>query len=541
MKLHEVVADGLAQLGVTHLFGLIGDANLFMVNSFVASGKGRYIACNHEANAVLAAIGHSQVTGHTGVATITHGPALTNAATALTEAAKGGIPIVVICGDTAPGDLAHLQKTDQRALALATGAEFIELRYSHTALEDMERAFRKAAYERKPVVLNMRVDLQWEDCVPQTITFDFQDVIQGPASGPLLEEAVGMIASAKRPLILAGRACIGTEARDAIVKLAARIEAPLATTLKSQGLFEGHPFNIGICGNLSHPTATEVIMQSDCIVAFGASLSKYTTDNGAYTKGKRVIQIMPDTIETPRMEPPTLRLIGDIVGTTQAITDLLDLAEIPGSSATDTHLAERLEAEAAKFAIIPPAGATVPGTVDIVPALRKLNHALPRQRVLVADLGRFVFSAWRNLPVTHPRDLVFTSHFGAIGCGMGQAIGAAVTVDDRPTVLVAGDGGFLMSALGELSVLSREARDVVIILCNDGCYGAEHVQFVNRKIAPDLSMTAPPDFAAMARATGLDACTISDPTSLDAACIAIEKRCGPLLIDLRLDPNKIFK
>ncbi|WP_163851744.1 thiamine pyrophosphate-binding protein [Pseudooceanicola aestuarii] len=541
MNLHEVIADGLAQLGVSHLYGLIGDANLFMVNSYVATGTGRYIACNHEANAVLAAIGHAQVTGRTGVATITHGPALTNAATALAEAAKGGIPLVVLCGDTAPGDLQHIQNIDQREVVRATGAEFIDLRGPDTALTDLERAFRLAGHNRRPVVLNMRVDQQWAETEPQTIAFGLPEVTLAPASGPLLEEAVGMLASAKRPLILAGRACIDPDAREALIALADRIEAPLATTLKAQALFEGHPHNIGISGNLSHPTATEVIMQSDCILAFGASLSKYTTENGTYTKGKRVVQVLPDALETPRMDPPSIRLIGDIAGTAQAMTALLDLAEIPGSAAADTALAERLAAEATAQRVLPPAQPTAPGTVDIVPALRRLHQALPRRRVLVADLGRFVFSAWRNLPVTDPRDLVFTAHFGGIGCGMGQAIGAATAVDDRPTVLVAGDGGFLLSAMGELSALRREGADMVIILCNDGSYGAEHVQFTNRRIAPDLSMIAPPDFAAVARANGLEAVAVTDASSLDAACAAIGARRGPLLIDLRLDPEKVFK
>ncbi|MGI3171028.1 thiamine pyrophosphate-binding protein [Pseudooceanicola sp. C21-150M6] len=541
MYLHETIADGLTQLGVTHLYGLLGDANLFMVQSFVATGKGRYIACNHEANAVLAAIGYAQVTGRTGVATITHGPALTNAATALTEAAKGGIPLVLICGDTAPGDLQHLQKINQREVVAATGADYVDLRTPDTALQDLDRAFRRAAHLRKPVVLNMRVDLQWAETPPQTIPFPAPLPKLAPATGDLLEEAVGMLASAKRPLILAGRACIEPEARDALIALADRMQIPLATTLKAQGLFHGHPFNIGISGNLSHATATETIMQSDCILAFGASLSKYTTENGTYTQGKRVIQILPDTLETPRMEEPTIRLIGDIAGTARAMIDLLDMAEIPASAATGTDLSEALTAEAALFSSLPPVEATAPGTIDIVPALRRLHQALPQRRVLVADLGRFVFSAWRCLPVTDPRDLVFTAHFGAIGCGMGQAIGAATAVDDRPTVLLVGDGGFLLSGLGELSAIRRENPDLIILLCNDGSYGAEHVQFTNRKMAPDLSLTAPPDFATMAQGAGFDAVTVTDTAGLDRACSAIASRLRPLLIDLRLDPAKVFK
>ncbi|CUH80686.1 Thiamine pyrophosphate enzyme, central domain [Tropicibacter naphthalenivorans] len=311
--------------------------------------------------------------------------------------------------------------------------------------------------------------------------------------------------------------------------MAERIQAPLATTLKAQGLFHGEPHNLGICGGLSHPLATEVIMQSDCILAFGASLSKHTTEERAYTKGNRVVQILPDIQENARMDVPSLRLIGDIAGTAQAFTDLLDMAEIPGSGAAD-GLAERLAAQPAP---------TAPGTVDMVPALRALNAALPREHVLVADLGRFVTTAWRALPVTRPSDLVYTCHFGAIGCAMGQAIGTATAITDRPTVLVAGDGGFTLSGLSELATAVTQKTDMVILICNDGSYGAEHVQFSNRAMDPSPSMIAQIDFAAAAQTLGLKTVCVSDADSLKTACEAIKTRDAPLLIDLRLDPIKI--
>lgn len=539
MKLHQLLAESLIRMGVTRLFGLVGDANLFLVDAYRKNGQGRYIACAHEANAVLAAMGAAQVTGRTGVATITHGPALTNVMTALAEAAKGGIPLVVLCGDTAPGDMQHLQKIDQREVVAASGALFVEMHGPETAIDDLARAFRLAAHHRKPVVFNMCIDLQWEDVRSRDIPMEMQAVRMAAASGELLEEAVGMLASARRPLILAGRGATSAEAREAILRLAQRIEAPLATTLKAQGLFSGEPFNLGICGGLSHPTATEQIAASDCILAFGASLSKHTTEMGAYTKGKRVIQILPDVQETPRLDVPSIRLFGDLAGTAAAIIELLDMAEIPASGATTQDLASRIADEARAAGQDLSFATTAPGTVDFAPALRRLGKALPDRRVLVADLGRFVTTAWRHLPVSCPSDLVYTSHFGGIGCGMGQAVGAAASVSDRPTALVVGDGGFLLSGLSELSVVRREKLDLIIIVCNDGSYGAEHVQFTNRNMLPDLSMIDPPDFAAVAQAIGLQSFPVTDCDQLETACLAIRDRRGPVLIDLRLDPTKI--
>ncbi|MCA0044810.1 thiamine pyrophosphate-binding protein [Celeribacter litoreus] len=538
IKLHAGLARALKSNGTTHLYGLVGDANLFMVKTYVDENIGRYIACTHEANVVLAAIGFAQTTGRTGVATITHGPALTNVVTALAEAARGGIPLVVLCGDTRPGDLQHLQKIDQREVVASAGAEFVDMRSPETALEDLGRAFRIAAHRRCPVVFNMRVDLMWENLPASAPSLPLPDMATAPVSGDLLEDAAGMLASARRPLILAGRGACTPEARAALIELSNRMEAPLATTLKAQGLFEGEPNNIGICGGLSHPTATDVIMQSDCILAFGASLSKHTTEERAYTKGKRVVQILPDAEENPRLDMPTLRLIGDIAGTARAFTELMDMAEIPASGATN-DLPAQLAQEADTFARIPDAATVADGCVDMAPALRRLHQALPAERVLVTDLGRFVTTVWRNMPVTRPADLVYTSHFGAIGCGLGETIGAATAVTDRPTVLVAGDGGFALSGLSELVTLVREKADVIIIICNDGSYGAEHVQLTNRNLDTEISMISTIDFAATCATLGFSTVSVTDPDSLDEACAAIAHRSGPVLIDLHLDSEKI--
>lgn len=532
----RLLADSLAAHGVTHLFGLVGDANLYMVDAWVRAGHGKYVACTHEANAVLAALGHAQAAGRTGVATVTHGPALTNIVTALAEGAKGGIPAVVLAGDTAPGDLEHLQKIDQREIVKATGAAFVEMRAPETAAEDLARAFRRAALERRPVVFNMRVDLQWRKTTAEPLAYPVPAVRCAVPEGDPFDEALGMIASARRPVILAGRGAI--HARDEILALAARLQAPVATTLKASGLFHGAPFDLGVFGGLSRPATVDKILEADCVVAFGASLSRQTIENGAYVKGKRVVQVLADPLENDRRTEPTVLLIGDPATTAVRMVEVLDEAEVPPSGNADAGLAARLAADAASRGEVPFAP-TAPGTVDIIPALTLLDRALPADRVLVADLGRFLVSAWRVLGVRRPQDLVYSCNFGAIGCGMAEAIGAAFAAPDRTTVLLAGDGGFMLGGLTEFSTAVREQLNLVVLLCNDGSYGAEHIQFTDKGMDPGLSMIFPPDFTAVARAMGASAVCVTDRADLNVAIAAIAERKGPLLVELRLDPTAL--
>lgn len=537
---HELLADSLDAHGVTHLFGLMGDANLFMVDAFIRSGKGRYIACAHEASSILAAIGFAQASGRTGVATITHGPALTNVITALVEGVKGCIPLVVLCGDTPPDDLEHLQNVDQRELIKATGAGFVEMRNPATAMQDLARAFRNAALERRPVVFNMRVDLQWEKApAVQPPLMQYPVIRAAVPEGHSFDEALGMIASSRRPVIIAGRGAMTPEAKAAILDLARRLEAPVATTLKASGLFHGEPFNLGVFGTLSSPVTVETILQSDCIVSFGASLGWLTTASGAYVKGRRVVQVVGDMLENSRRTEPGVLLVGDPALTARRMVEVLDEAEIAPSGNTDDDLLQRLTRQAEEFAALPAFAATAPGTIDLFPALRHLETVVPKDRVLVTDLGRFIHSAWKSFPVSAPGDLVYTAHFASIGLGLTEAIGAACAAGNRTTVLISGDGGFLLGGLIELHTAIREKLDLVIIVCNDGSYGAEHVQFTRRSMDPTASLLYPPDFAAIARAMGATAARVSDKGDIAAAQDAIKARKGPVLIELMLDPYSV--
>ena len=106
MHVHELAARTLHAIGVDTLFGLIGDGNLYMVDDFTRALGGRFIAVAHEASAVLAASGYSRTTGRLGVATVTHGPALTNTITALIEAVRARTPLVLVANEVGSGIVA---------------------------------------------------------------------------------------------------------------------------------------------------------------------------------------------------------------------------------------------------------------------------------------------------------------------------------------------------------------------------------------------------------------------------------------------------
>ena len=161
MKVYEVLARALAQAEVGTLFGVTGDANVYLIDCFVRAHAGRFVAAANENGAALMALGYASVSGKVGFATVTHGPAVTNTLTALVEGVKAGTPMVLICGDTAHGDRQNLQNIPQRDVIVGTGAGFEQLNKPETAVDDLARAIRRAQAERRPVAFNLPADLMW--------------------------------------------------------------------------------------------------------------------------------------------------------------------------------------------------------------------------------------------------------------------------------------------------------------------------------------------------------------------------------------------
>jgi thiamine pyrophosphate-dependent acetolactate synthase large subunit-like protein len=100
LKVHQAIAKALVDNGVEVVFGLLGDANMFTIDSFVHEYGGRFVAAGHETGAALMALGYASLSGKVGVISVTHGPAVSNTLTPLIEAVKGSLPIFLVCGYT---------------------------------------------------------------------------------------------------------------------------------------------------------------------------------------------------------------------------------------------------------------------------------------------------------------------------------------------------------------------------------------------------------------------------------------------------------
>lgn len=533
---YQSIAQTIADHKIETMFGLVGDANLFMVDHYLETEpKPTYVPVVYEGSAVLAALAYSQVHpdyDQIGIATITHGPALTNCVTALVEGARGRIPMVLLAGDTDVMNPKNLQNIDQSAIVAPTGAGFEQVRSAETCAQDIARAIYRAKTERRPIVANIPANYMWEKVEHETVVLKDFSAPKSQPNRKEVEQIAQILADAKKPLVLAGRGAI--DAGPQLRQLAEMLGAALANTLKAKGLFDRDPKSIGLFGGLMSPKGQEVIQACDTIISFGASLHPFTTGKGSLLEGKTVIQVNAEVEEVAMNYHPDHALITDAKLCCEAIA-----ARLVAQGTKPSGFSQSLGGDLAKYVQTTPKAGS--GYVNYSHTLEIFERALPQDRIFTTDGGRFMTDAWCRISAPDPRSFIATANFGSIGLGMQTAIGAAAADRNRPVVLFTGDGGFMMGGLAEFNTAVRMEQNMIVVMCNDSAYGAEHIQFLDKAMDPSLSEFNWPSFADIAISLGGQGVRVDSQESLETALELIDRRdeTVPLMIELILDAHDV--
>ncbi|MEU8125089.1 thiamine pyrophosphate-binding protein [Spirillospora sp. NPDC049024] len=541
MNVAEAVGQALARFGAGTVFGVVGSGNFHVTNALVANGA-RFVAARHEAGAVTMADAYARVGRGLGIATVHQGPGLTNAVTGMAEAAKSRTPLVVVAGEVAAAAVRSNFRVDQAAIAAAVGAVPERVHSPQTALADVARACRTAVAERRTVLLGLPLDVQAAD-LPEAAA-------RTPARGrpgrvPALPvpppAAVGGLAdalqAAERPVFVAGRGARLSGARDALAGLAERCGALPATSAVARGLFAGDPFALDVSGGFATPAAAELIRGADLVVAWGCSLTGWTTRHGALIgRDAVVVQVDVEAHALGAHRPVDLGLIGDAAETARAVSAELDARGHRAAGYRTPEVAERLAREG-RWQDVPydehPDDGEGGPRIDPRTLTIALDGMLPRERTVAVDSGNFMGYPAMFLDVPDDDGLVFTQAFQSVGLGLATAIGAAAARPDRLTVAALGDGGALMS-VAELETAVRLGLGLLVLVYDDEAYGAE-VHHFGPGGHPLGTVTFPPaDLAAIGRGFGCAAATVR--TRADLAAVAdwlAGPRDRPMVVDAK--------
>ncbi|WP_331279387.1 thiamine pyrophosphate-binding protein [Rothia kristinae] len=552
----QTVSEVIARALIPHagaFFGLMGNGNSFFVDALERLGPG-VIPVRHEVATVASADAYHRVTRRLAVATATYGAGFTNTLTALAEAAQSRTPLVLVVGD-APTSGLRPWDVDQVGAAAALGAPTLVVGADDAGATAV-RAVHRALTERTPVVLAIPYDLVAAPVQGDGARIPDLDLPAHALPAPeeaAVERFADALRGAERPLILAGRGARGAEADLRVV--AGLLGADVATTAPAQGTFTpaagettGYR-DLGICGGFAAAGSAERIREADVVLVVGAGLNQFTMSFGrSFGTEAQVLQIdlasaatHPRVGEHLRAETvPALAALRSLLEDDDAARGLADdeAAECAEADRGEAEPADRAEAadsagaapgaragspaaSALETDAEPgrPAGPTAvadadpgarpdgdplapDGRLDPRSLMRRIDAALPAERIVSIDGGHFIEWAVTYLPVTAPdRMIMLGTQFQSIGLGFPAAAGVNTGAGEAVSVLVTGDGGGLMG-IADAETFIRTARRGVIVVMNDGAYGAEIHQYGSRGLAEAPMRIPEIDFAGILGALG---------------------------------------
>ncbi len=521
----------LRLLGVDTVFGLPGVHNLAVWEA-AASGDLRVVGVRHEQTAVYAADGYARATGRLGVAVVTTGPGAANTLGATGEAGASGSPVLVVATDIPstlrrPGvyrGVLHETRDQAAMFAPVTKATVVS-----TAAQDVHADTLRAASvalqpATGPVYLGVPTDFLSAPVSPTP-----GESPSPPAVPPVAESDVvrglGMLTSARRPLLWAGGGALRSGAGPALGEVARRLAAPVITTFNGRGVLPpDHP-----CLVPGPPHVLPVGRlwdDADLVISVGSDLDGMTTQNWLMPPPPALLAVNVDAADASKNYPADLVLVGDAGAVLTRLLD--DLPERGELRALRSRLATVAEEVRSLVDEDEPQAAAL---------LEAFDRIAPSTGALFVDMciPGYWLAGFHRVP--GPRRLAYPMGWGTLGFAFPAAVGAAAAGQGR-TVAVVGDGGFLF-ACGELATVVQERLPLTVVIVDDGGYGMlrydqRHAGVPSRGV--DLTT---PDFAAMARAFGVPARSVTGlETDFAAALAESVAEPGPnvVVVDAALTP-----
>lgn len=532
MKVYQRLAEAFKAEGVSAVFGIMGDANMYWYSELDKLGV-QLLEVRHEGAGLGMADGWARATHTPGVASTTCGPGTSQLATALLTASRAESPLVAFCGEHPTNDDGYNQRLDQGRFAAACETGFVRLNSAESADDVVRKAFYLARLESRPIMLSAPMDLQqkvWEDDDPYQPS---STILPKRAAAPdpdSLERALEIIAAARKPVIVAGRGAKWSGAGDAILKLAERTGALIATSLMAKTWLSNDPFHVGVSGLYATKTAIQLLQESDCVIGVGASLNRFTTEHGyLYPNAKFVHLDAKPHVLMGNARSADVYIQTDAKAGIEAIESALAKQSFKQTGYRTAEVKKRLVGHYRDRAEFP----IEDGNIDPREVVTTLDDVVPGDISLLTGSG--ASAGFSNILFTKERPLVMASHFfGCIGQMMPAAMGAVVASGYKPHVLVDGDASVMMH-LAEFETMVRYDMPLLIVVLNNEALGAEYYKLDAHKMKKELSMISTPDLGAVARAfggRGKLARTVEEVRSAAAEWVA---KPGPMIIDARIE------
>lgn len=478
-----------------------------------------HVLTRHEQGATHAAQGYARTSGKVGVALATSGPGATNLVTGIADAQIDSTPMVCITGQVASALLGSdaFQETDIIGISTPVTKWNYQITKASEIPEIMAKAFYIARSGRPgPVLIDITKDAQFE-------LFDFTyekcKGIRSYQPYPTLsleavEEAVSLIAEAKKPLVVWGQGVILGKAEDEFKAFLEKSGIPAAwTILGLSALPTAHPSNRGMVGMHGNYAPNLLTNECDLLIAIGMRFDdRVTGDLNTYAKQAKIIHLELDPAEVNKNVVADLVLLSDCKVSLQALTERITRKSYPEW----IQRFEKLDAIEREKVIHSDLNPTKPG-LTMGEAVEMINKHSKGNAVIVTDVGQHQMVACRYAKFNQSKSNVTSGGLGTMGFALPAAIGAKMGAMDREVVAIIGDGGYQMT-IQELGTIFQQQLAVKIVVLNNDFLGMvrqwQQLFFDKRYASTEM---VNPDFVTIAKGFHINANRVSERKDLDQA------------------------
>ncbi len=537
----HLVVDALKANDVETIYGIVGIPITDLARVAQASGI-RYIGFRQEASAGNAAAAAGFLTRRPGVCLTTSGPGFLNALPALANATTNCFPMIQISGSSNRA-LVDLQRGDYQDIdQLSAAKPFAKAAYRIGRIEDIGRGVARAvrtAVSGRPggVYLDIPGEILGQAMDAATATGTFWRVVD-PAPRQLpapdaIDRALGVLAQARRPLIVLGKGAAYAQADNVIRQFVEATGIPFLPMSMAKGLLpDSHPQSAAAARSLA-------ISRADAVLLVGTRLNWLLGhgESPQWNGDAKFVQVDIAASEFDSNQRIDAPLAGDIGSVMSALRDGVGARPITAPPEWIAELAERTARNDAKMR---ERLAEDPHPMRFYNALGAIRSVLQDNRdVYVVNEGANALDLARNvIDMELPRHRLDTGTWGVMGIGMGYAIGAAVETG-KPVIAIEGDSAFGFSGM-EIETICRYRLPVTVVILNNG--GVYRGDESTAGAAAAGSDPAPTVLSARARhellaeAFGGKGYHVTTPAELRAALTEAIGSGAPSLIDCELDP-----
>lgn len=525
----EIITEVFKEQLTDTVFGYPGSAVLDIYDALYRNGGSmRHILTSHEQGAAHSADGYARASGKTGVVVATSGPGATNLITGIAAAYMDSSPVVAVTGNVGTSHLGTdgFQEVDIAGIAMPVTKHSVIASDVRTLASDLREAFVVAASGRPgPVIVDVPSDIlsARTEYTPEPK----QALRENPPADPAgVADAVRALEASRRPLMLVGGGVNTQEAASTVSRFAEQYDIPAVCTLRGLGAVSAYdPMYFGMVGKFGSASANTALASCDLLIAVGTRLAERAVGvNYSLPDGAKLIHIDIDAAEIGKNVPAAVGLNCDVCAAIEAIETALEPME---------H-SDWVADLAVKFIDADKRKPCAPERI-----IRNIANLTTGETQIVTDVGQHQLWTAQYYPFRRVRSFISSAGLGAMGFGLGAAIGASLACPERQTALITGDGSFHMD-MNELATVAKYSLPIKIFVINNGVLGLVH-QWQRADYGGRFSQTEPhrgTDIAMIAKAFGIPSFTVKRDRQITKRIIDAFDEKGAALVDCRISPDE---